>query len=375
MTELRARAIRFVQNGRVFYTTVLPAREWLKRGEVDHWRDEIPEDERGYQRLPAPARLREVANYLESKDAIMPLGGLINARSSDDLNYGEVLRFDANPGGEGDGAIESGWLTIPDSVLPLYIVDMQHRLGGIERAIADGYEDLQEYPLVATIADGLSKLEEIEQFELINTTQKKVRTDLARRLMTVQAKDPERRAEFERRGKLWQARGPIVAAWLNRHGAAWSGRILPPNKSKRDMPNAIVPETSFVTSLKPILNAPLFQHMPEDQVAALVDRYWAAIRETFPEAFDNPPEYVIQKTPGVFALHLLAPFVVELVRASKKDLSVRNFRQTIEPWAYRGSEFWSGEEEGAAQFGSMKGFSQLALELRKDLPTLDVGDL
>jgi DGQHR domain-containing protein len=372
MPDLRARAIRFEQNGRVFYTTVLPAREWLKRGEVDHWRDDVPEDERGYQRLPTPARLREVANYLEGKDAIMPLGGLINARSRDGNAYGEVLRFELDRGAAADEEIQAGWLTIPDSALPLYIVDMQHRLGGVARAIEDGYEELQNYPLVATIADGLSKLEEIEQFELINTTQKKVRTDLARRLMTVQAKDPERRAEFERRGKLWQARGPVVADWLNHHGAAWTGRILPPNKSKRDMPNAIVPETSFVTSLKPILQAPLFQQMPEEQVATLVDRYWQAIMETFPEAFENPGNYVIQKTPGVFALHQLAPGVIELVRASKMDLSVRNFRHTVEPWAYRGSEFWSVDEDGAARFGSMKGFSQLAADLRSDLPTLDL---
>jgi DGQHR domain-containing protein len=372
VADLRARAIRFEQNARVFYTTVLPAREWLSRGEVDHWSDDLPEDETGYQRLPTAGRLREVAAYLEGENAIMPLGGLINARSPEGPAYGEVLRFEPDRTGDQGNGIQSGWLTIPDAALPLYIVDMQHRLGGVARAIEDGRDDLADYPLVATIADGLSKLEEIEQFELINTTQKKVRTDLARRLMTIQSKDAGRRLEFERRGRLWEARGPLVAAWLNKKGVAWAEKILPPNKSKRDMPKAIVPETSFVTSLKPILQAPLFQHMPEDQVASLIDRYWQAIMETFPEAFVTPPEYVIQKTPGVFALHQLAPGVVELVRASNKELSIRNFRHTIEPWAYRGSEFWSVNEDGAARFGSMKGFSQLAAELRADLPKLDV---
>jgi hypothetical protein len=142
--------------------------------------------------------------------------------------------------------------------------------------------------------------------------------------------------------------------------------------SKRNMPDAIVPETSFVTSLKPILQAPLFQDMAEDSVASVIDRYWSAIKNVFPEAFDSPRDYVIQKTPGIFSLHVLAPSVIELVRAKKQDLDITSFIAVVDVWKYRGSDFWSVNDEGAARFGSMKGFSLLASELRSDLPRLEV---
>ena len=375
MANLRVRAIKFVQNGRVFYTVVLPAREWISRGIVDVWSDTQKPEETGYQRKPSATRLREVASYLQSPDAILPLGGLVNVRAPAGSVYGQLLQFEPDSSGSNSGKITSGWLTIPDEVLPLYVVDMQHRLGGLQWAIdEDGHEELGDFPVVATLADGLSKLEEIQQFELINTTQKKVRTDLARRLMAVQSATTEGRLAIEKRGRMWEARGAQVADWLGREGEIWRNRILPPNKSKREMPQAVVPETSFVTSLRPILLAPLFQHMDEEAVARIVDRYWQALAKTFPEAFAHPAEHVIQKTPGVFSLNALAPEVIELVRSEYGDkLTVENLRKTIEPWAYRGSEFWSvGEPEGAARYGSMKGFSLLAAELRDDLPRLDV---
>lgn len=370
--SLSARSIRFEQNARVFYTVVLPASKLIERSKVDTWDADSPEDQVGYQRAPMASRLRGVANYVERADAIMPLGGLMNARS--DEGYGQVLHFTPDEGQF--GAIQSGTLVITDNALPLWIVDMQHRLGGLERAIYDDQRhDLGDFPVVATIADGLSKLEEIEQFELINTTQKRVRTDLARRLMSVRALSSRDTAEdFESRHIMWQARGPIVADWLNRHGTIWRERIQPPNKSKREMPNVIVRETSFVTSLKPVLNQPLFSRMGEEQVAMLLDRFWQATKQTFPEAFETPAEFVIQKTPGVFSLHLLLPDVVELVRQHGEELSVENLAKAMSPWLELGSEYWeTGSEEGAARYGSMAGFSRLAAELRRYLPKLELG--
>ena len=165
-----------------------------------------------------------------------------------------------------------------------------------------------------------------------------------------------------------------MADWLNRQGTIWHERIQPPNKSKREMPHTIVKETSFVTSLKPILQQPLFSRMDDEQVAMLVDRYWTALKEVFTDAFQEPADYVIQKTPGIFSLHLLLPEVVELVRSEGRELSAENMTKVMDPWRDLGSEFWeSGNDEGASRFGSMAGFSRLAAELRRELPKLDLG--
>jgi hypothetical protein len=157
--DLRVRAIRFVQNGRVFYSAVMPAAEIIARSRVDEWSADVPEEEAGYQRAPMGLRLRAVANYMEDPNAVMPVGGLLNARSPEGSSYGDVLSFE--PDDTQDGHIQSGWLTVPASATPLYIVDMQHRLLGIARAIEDdGRTDLADYPMLLTIADGLSKLAE-----------------------------------------------------------------------------------------------------------------------------------------------------------------------------------------------------------------------
>jgi DGQHR domain-containing protein len=368
-------AIRFAQNDRVFYAAVMPAGELLVRSKVDVWSADVPDEEAGYQRAPMRTRLRDVAAYVERDDAILPVGGLMNARAASPGTYGEVLQFtSADEGREAsDAGITTGWLTIATEVLPLYIVDMQHRLLGIARAInEDGRDDLTRFPMLVTIADGLSKVEEVEQFELINTMQKRVRTDLARRLMAIQTQDLERQLEYDRKGRLWEARGPVVADWLNRQGAVWKERILPPNKSKKDMPDAVMRETSFVTSLKPILQTPYFQRRTEERVAIDLDAYWQAIADIFPEAFESPFDYVIQKTPGVYSLHAVFPEVVEVVRSQEKELNKEQFRRATTQWEDLGSDYWaSWNTDGASQFGSAKGFARLAATLRSLLPKVE----
>jgi DGQHR domain-containing protein len=370
MPELRMRAIRFEQHGRVFYETVMPAGELIRRSKVDIWRAEDDQTEAGYQREPSRGRLREVANYVERDDSILPTGGLLNARSHNGPAYGRVLKFEADAGEE--GSIQSGWLTIPSSLKNLWTVDMQHRLGGLHLAIdADNREDLADFPMVATIADGLSKLEEVEQFDLINTTQKKIRTDLARRTMSIRAQDRDKRREFDRKGRLWEARGPMIVDWLNRSSEVWKEKIIPPNAGKKEWPEGIIRETSFVTSLKPILQTPLFVRTPDEQVAIVIDRFWTAVKLVFEEAFGNTDGSVIQKTPGIFSLHTMVPEVVEVLRSRGQPTTSENIVEVITRWAELGADFWDRDnEEGAARFGSMKGFSILAADLRDKLPEL-----
>ena len=367
-------AIRIEQNGRIFYMTAIPAAELLEMTRVDEWRETDDGDHEGYQRAPSKYRKRKIAHYLEQEDAIMPIGGLANSRShSEDSEYGSNLKF--NPVLESEG-ISMGTLEIPKKALPLFVVDMQHRLGGFDVAINNmDIERLRDYPLPITIADGLSLLEEVDQFDLINTTQKKVRTDLARRLKVIQAKDVDHRLRMDEEGKLWEAKGPVIASILNKSEGVWQERIMPPNSSKKDFPNAMVKETSFVTSLKPILQTPFFSRLKEEHAAEYIRRYWEAISSLFPKAIRFPGDYVLMKTPGVFSLHMIAPEVFELARDSAgTNISVDNLKSIM---AGIGEEFeddfWHREsEDGAALYGSMKGFKILSTKLRDKLPSLDV---
>jgi DGQHR domain-containing protein len=365
----KIKAIRFVQNSRVFYTAVIPAGILISLSKVDVWDPDKPRS--GYQRAPSNTRKREIGRYALRPDSIMPVGGLMNARSNNESqgSYGSVLSFEEE---YLDGDISYGILSIPDEAIPLYIVDMQHRLGGYEWAIAqDAGGHLADFPLVVTIADGLSQMEEVDQFDLINTTQKKVRTDLARRLKSIQMLDLDHRLALDQRGRLWEAKGPVIAEKLNSQPGVWFGRILPPNKTKSDQPTMAVRETTFVTSLKPILQTPYFIRQSEDHSAQLIGRYWEALHHLWPEAFVNPNASVIQKSPGVYSLHALAPEIFELVR-DKGEVSEKNIYEVVKLLeGVGGSEFWENTNyDGAAQYGSLKGFRILTSTLRQYLPNI-----
>ncbi|MBE7433783.1 MAG: DGQHR domain-containing protein [Anaerolineales bacterium] len=367
----KTKAIQFIQNGRIFYSVVIPAGKLAELSKVDVWDPNNPQS--GYQRSPSTSRKREIGQYALKPDSIMPVGGLLNARDVEDADgghYGSKLKFEIE---YKEGDISFGTLTIPDKALPLYIVDMQHRIGGYEWAIQQqGGERLENFPLVATIADGLTKMEEVDQFDIINTTQKKVRTDLARRLKSIQVKDVDHMLALDKRGKLWEAKGPVIAENLNTSSGVWSGKILPPNKSKADQPTMVVRETSFVTSLKPILQTPYFIRQSEETAAELINRYWTAIQKVWPDAFKNPDAYVIQKSPGVFSLHELAPEVFEMAR-DKGEITVKSIFEIVKSLGEIGeAEYWEVKNsEGAASYGSMQGFRFLASELRQYLPKIE----
>jgi len=372
----RVKAIRYTQNGRVFYAAVMTAGDLLKLTKVDVWSSDRSDDDQGYQRAPSRSRKRAIAKYLQQNEIhpVMPTGGLLNARPETDNpgSYGKVLSFEEE---HKIGAIAWGWLTLPEEGTPLWIVDMQHRLGGFQCAIEEDMRtDLQSFPLLVTIADGLTKLEEVDQFDILNTTQKKVRTDLARRLKALQVKnDPTRRLQFEQKGKLWEAEGAVIASLLNSRSGVWCGRIIPPNKSKSECPGAVIRETSFVTSLKPVLITPYFRRLTETDAADLLARYWDIICRFYPHASALPDEYVLQKTPGVFSFHMIAPEVFEVARETG-SLERKNILEVLKPIidVYGDEEWQADNPEGFARYGSMKGFSMLASELREELPMLRI---
>lgn len=337
---------------------------------VDVWDPNNPMS--GYQRTPIESRKRKIGHYAMKPDSIMPLGGLLNARGSEEPkheNYGSKLIFEEE---YKDGYISFGILTIPDRALPLYVVDMQHRIGAYQWAMEqENGEKLENFPLTAIIADGLSKMEEINQFEIINTTQKKIRTDLARRLKSIQITNNNHKLVLEKQGKLWEAKGPIIAENLNNARGPWYGKILPPNRSRVEQSTMVIRETSFVTSLKPILQNPYFLRQTDILATDLINRYWGVIQSIWPEAFYNPNAFVIQKSPGVFSLHELVPEIFELARR-RGEFSFKNIFDVMKPIGEIGdASFWLANsthgKSGAAHYGSMKGFKILASDLRRYL--------
>ena len=82
---------------------------------------------------------------------------------------------------EANGSGETGLLRIAADV-PLWVVDGQHRLYGLERALThDKAKWLADYPLPVVIVEGVDAYEEMRYFHVINTRHKGVPTDVVDR--------------------------------------------------------------------------------------------------------------------------------------------------------------------------------------------------
>lgn len=363
MGTLKIRALRLEQSGNTLYVTRMRAGDIVRISHVDYWVPGKPDNKQGYQREPRQSRLRRTAKFLMGKlypTTLLPTAVVLNARGR--------LHFE----NEKDGV---GTLTLRENE-KLWIVDGQHRIGGFKHALEEmeavQFEDFQ---LPVVITEKLEKYDEMLQFYVINTEQKPIRTDLANRLLQQQAGKTEGFTRILEQGSEWKVRATAVTDRLNANAnSVWYNRIQAPNQKKNA--NHVVKEISFTTSLKPIVSgAFLLAKLHVDQTAELLARYWTALADLVPEAFEDVDQYVIQKTPGVFSLHSVFPLVFELARSRGGNATQASFLEVIRPMieAEGGAEFWLSEnDDGASQFGSMKGFRILAHRLESHLPKLDV---
>jgi hypothetical protein len=166
------------------------------------------------------------------------------------------------------------------------------------------------------------------------------------------------RRQLREESRLWQAESVTVIRRLAEDPASvWFGRIQAPNTTKR--PEHVIRELSFSTSLKPMLTDELASHLGLNRITEFVFRYWEAWHQVVPEAFGSPNEYVIQKTPGIFSLHLVAKYVLRLYDYHKNpDPTIDEIRVVLEDAGDAAtSRYWKVKSgEGAAMAGSMAGF-------------------
>ena len=93
----------------------------------------------------------------------------------------------------------------------------------------------------------------------------------------------------------------------------------------------------------------------------IVSAFWGAVRRLNPSAFEAPSDFVLQKTPGIFALHRMCARLLPMMHIARRDWDEANFFAMLEPCVDLGdAEYWNAETGEAAKYGSMKGFAELA---------------
>lgn len=350
-------ALALQQNEHRLFLATFPARDLVRLTTVDYYKSTaLPDDARqGYQRPPERSRITRIGSYLlkELGDGLFPTAVVLAAR--------QPLSFDP----------QSGTLRLSPKY-PLQLIDGQHRVAGLRYAIEEkGHAEIGDFMIPAVIVEVADRITEMNQFRIINGTAKSVRTDLVNSILTATAS--ARGEEAIKDSDRWKIVITKVVDSLNRDSESpWRERVIMPDET--GLPKAsngkIVRATSFMTSLKPIYvwmrELGFFQGKDTDEEGAAVTEiminYWNALAEVNPEAFAEPHDFVIQKTPGLFALHLLLqehilPVTYRARRPWSKDTFVDMLKDSPE---LTDARFWHISEGRASAYGSMKGFNELA---------------
>jgi hypothetical protein len=153
-------------------------------------------------------------------------------------------------------------------------------------------------------------------FHVINTRHKGVPTDVVdRHLLSMREEEGAELLERQGERDYQRARATMLTDVLNSSpDSPWFNTIRMPGEALRA--EHLMKQHSMVTSLDPVVNEPLVKRLSDDEAGKLLLNYWNAARERWQSAFEEPREYVIQKTMGAGALHQIFPDVIELCRAA-----------------------------------------------------------
>ena len=330
-------AFEIEQNLKKFYLTYMSTEQLCdeKKVKADIWSTENRE---GYQRGLDAVRARIFAKFIVNQDNISPTTILLSVR--------EYVEFKPKEG-------NYGILKIPDSSI-LYEVDGQHRIGGLREALRKGWFFAEiVFPVIIICPSKLGEKEarnprfsEAKQFVIINRTQKTVRADLSDRF--IHRLTPEQREELDVLGKIEelerkQKAVQIVDDLNSKSGSPWEKRIKLPDKKI-----GIVSQVAFTNSLYTILRDPILGTISYDELADALNEYWIAWKGLCERSFNEPQDYVIQKTIGVTVLNELFIEAAKLLKSRGKDWTKDNFYEVLDKMT-RGvsDDYWSSHGDVA----------------------------
>lgn len=331
----------------------------------------------GYQRKPQDARINELAQDLRQKRVDLPTAVLLNIR---DRGARDAVKETV------DGKVLeiTSWLTArPNPGAYFFVVDGQHRVLALQKLLGEDRQRWAAFGLPFVCMLGADENEEMDQFYIVNSKAKSVRTDLAYELLKERSlRDSSVYTSLLERGREWQVDGQVLAERLAESSASWKRRIRLPSMEKGE---TTITNTSLVNSMKTLLNDfPFFKRSSVDQRLKVIEAYWEGIRAAIPAAFDDPAAYSLQKGLGVMVMHDVLPDVIELIRSTGGSvLEKESYRSIMQPSLEKlegdnasgdvviGADFWRAAPDGAAgSFSSSAGRRVLTAKIRGLLPNL-----
>ena len=322
----------------------------------------------GYQREPSLARVNRLKVDLRKHRVDLPTAVLLSMRDGNEMSLRQT---------------EKGSL-LSLNKKRLYVVDGQHRIESLRGLIDENPDEWSDFLIPFVCVLGASEREEMEQFYVVNSTAKSVRTDLAYDLLKQRAEnDPDVIPALQERGEKWKVDGQKIVELLGSESVLWMGRIRFPGEP---ITNTMINSSGMVNSLKQVLSSHYFNALTTENQVKILEAYWQGVGKVLPDCFDQPTKYTIQKTTGVITLHTFLLTVIEHVRAAGNSVIERDsYRRMLdkpltklqgdnrEGDLVQGADFWLAGVHGAAgSFSSNAGRRVLLAKLCSLLPPIDV---
>jgi DGQHR domain-containing protein len=280
--QLRRQALRVEQHPRYpLFSFALTGAELLSIAATAHMTRSDGGQLLGYQRPAVKRHIRNITEYLDSGDVLFPNAIVLALDSSS--------RFRAARG-RTDQYSTMGTLEIPlpknGDRKPAWVVDGQQRM----LALASSRRTDLPILISAFIADDLAV--QREQFLRINSVRPLPRGLTTELLPEIESVLPPH---------LARRRAPaILCDLLNRSAASpLQGLIRRASMSKTELSQTRFSDTTLIKIIQDSLSSPLgclFRHsnFATDEVdwkgaSQVLFVYWAAVRDTFPEAWAHPP--------------------------------------------------------------------------------------
>ena len=380
MTRIIVPAVRIEQDGRPVFLTRFTVADFMSPGfyRVEKLDAQTTD---GYQRVMDERRARRFAKVVEElgqQSAFLPTSVFLATERE--------LDYDSE---KCELSIET------DKDNPLFLmVDGQHRAAGLRMAAMRlGNEWLQDFPVAAVIAAGLGEAEQMVQFLIVNSTQKKVAPDVGQQIL----------ARFT--SKKGVENMPDLPGWIRTQidigadlkalelvhhlnesdDSPWRGKIQMVNQSKA--PGMTAKQSMFVESLKKHVlmhKHPLALQPSDAKRGQMLVNYWRAVVHQFlgtladTASQDNP----LFKSIGVDIFHLTSKsafghlartgdfteeaFSACFEAAAESDELDENARAMLHPDWWKKGGAASGLNSGAVR--------QLADSLSNAIDQIDEGD-
>lgn len=336
------------------------------------WRDARTKE--GYQRKPTMARIAKLMNEIRKRKVDIPTAILINAAHS---SWEEAL----------ESAPETKCKVFDLSKYNgrLSIVDGQHRVLSLKHLYEEDADTYGDFKLQFVMMLGASPDQELEQFYVVNSTAKSVKTDLALDLLKQRAhRDGSVMKNLLESGQDWKVAAQEIVERLADHSVIWQRRIRLANEEQGI---TMIPSSAFVVSLQRFLTTPFGQNLTMENRYKIIETYWLGIRKAMPEPFDKPTNYTLQKGIGVWAMNDLLPSVIEVIRSRGESLfESYSYANVLSPMfdslegenanaeLVSGHEFWLTAPRGGAagSFSSSAGKRVLHSKMLQLLPKPEV---